>query len=157
MNITTLTEIEFGFDNVEVITMPAQFLKTIGISDIRRCVFGGAVDNGLRVMRRLKADRIRISIDRAVENESLKSFGFAHDTLTGAQLFKRIGQFNDIVDLTLTYDDGTSECIAVPWEDGTKGGEENIFQRSHIANDGSLVIEIGKDFSKEEQSELIGL
>lgn len=84
-NITMLTDIEFGFENVEVVAMPARFLKAIGISDIRRCVFGGdAIDNGL---------------------------------------FKRISQFNDIVDLTLTYEDG------------------------------SLVIEIDKDFCREAQSE----
>lgn len=66
------------------------------------------------------------------------------------ELRKRV-MLNDITWAYVTYDDGSELAFCVPWED--LDAFENTYQQYHYESNGTLVIEIDKNFAKQATEE----
>lgn len=132
-----LKEIEIGFENVEGVKIPAQYVSVLcmdGIKDFRRSFQND--EEGLAMCRGTYAERIILKIDNSAKGKLTSN--------EGNEIFQRLTRYHDIVDIKLKYSDGVEENICSDWEDATKGGEENLLQKNSFDDKGNLIIEIGK-------------
>ena len=113
-----LTEIEIVFENVEFVTVPANFIKDVRAIDIKSCLRG----SGENILRMNYAEEIFLKLDGRA-----------------AAQIDRIQRYDDIAFLKLKFSDGTSENIYASWEGPD---EQNFLQRSHFDAAGDFVVEI---------------
>ncbi len=133
----TVTELEIGFENVEVANIPPEYVMDVRISGMTEFRIMMNDEEKLGVWLRAKdAKRVFMVIDKAVKGKVLTNYD--------NELWERILRYPDIVDIKLKYSDGTEENIYVAWEDGNAGGEINALQKHHFDEEGNLVIKIGK-------------
>lgn len=134
----TVTEVRLGFENVEGVHIPPQYVTDVRIAGIKEWrIISRRGDDELGVFLRAKdAEKFIMVIDKAAKGQVL--------TFEGNELFERITRHADITDIELKYSDGLEENIYVDWEDGNAGGEINALQRHYFDNEGNLVIKIGK-------------
>lgn len=132
-----LKEIEIGFENVEGVKIPAQYVSVLcmdGIKDFRRSFQND--EEGLAMCRGTYAERIILKINKSAKGKLTSN--------EGNEIFQRLTRYRDIVDIKLKYSDGVEETICSDWENATKGGEENLLQNNSCDDGGNLIIEIGK-------------
>ncbi len=149
MNIT-ITEIEIGFENVEVVNIPPEYIMELRIWGMKdwRLIHRNDEEIGgnnelVLFLKRKKAEGVFMKIDKVAKGKIMTSVA---NFITGCEneLFWRIMRYPDIVDLKIKYSDGTEEEIDVDWEDGNKGGEINALQKNAFDDEENLVIKIGK-------------
>ena len=137
-----ITDIEIGFENVEVANVPPKYLVELriwGMRDLRLMLrrndeLDGDNELGLWLKRK-KAEGIVMVIDKAVEGKVLTNYD--------KEFWGRVMRHSDITDIKIKYSDGTEEEVGVAWKDGNAGGEINALQRHYFDDEGNLVIEIG--------------
>lgn len=124
-----LSKIEFYFENCETASLLAPHIDRI-------CVKGTTKDieyvaDNLRETR--ECESIHVKLKKSA-NELYDSFG----RMSENQLFERIAMYDDIVNVTLSYDDGSSDEIRVPYN----GDETNDLQETKTDDEGNLEITI---------------
>ena len=137
-----ITEIEIGFENVEVAKVPSKYvieLRIWGMRDIRLMFrrneeLDGDSELGLWLKRKT-AEGIVMIIDKAVEGKVITNYD--------KDFWWRVIRYPDITDMKIKYSDGTEEEIGTNWEDGNVGGEINALQKHYFDDEGNLVIKIG--------------
>ncbi len=132
-----LKEIEIGFENVEGVKVPAEYVSILcmdGIKNFRRSFQND--EEGLVMLRGTYAERIILKIEKSAKGKLISN--------GGNEIFQRLTRYHDIVDIELKYSDGVEETIRADWEDATKGGEENLLQKNSFDDKENLIIEIGK-------------
>ncbi len=139
----TITEIEIGFENVEVVKVPPKYIMKFlvwGMRDLRLMFrrneeLDGDSELGLWLKRK-EAERIVLIIDKDIEGKVL--------TDCDKEFWWRVTHYPDIVDIKIKYSDGTEEEIQTNWEDVNDEGEENALQEHYFDKEGNLVIKIGE-------------
>lgn len=139
----TITEIEIGFENVEVVKVPPKYIRKFlvwGMRDLRLMFrrneeLDGDSELGLWLKRK-EAERIVLIIDKDIEGKVL--------TDCDKEFWWRVTRYPDIVDIKIKYSDGTEEEIQTNWEDVNDEGEENVLQKYYFDKEGNLVIKIGE-------------
>lgn len=139
----TITEIEIGFENVEVVKVPPKYITKFlvwGMRDLRLMFrrneeLDGDSELGLWLKRK-EAERIVLIIDKDIEGKVL--------TDCDKEFWWRVTHYSDIVDIKIKYSDGTEEEIQTNWEDVNDEGEENALQEHYFDKEGNLVIKIGE-------------
>lgn len=133
---TLLKKIEIVFENVEWIEIPAKFISALrmyNIKNFRRSYKN--FDKSLAVGKFTCADKIFIKIDKAAKEKFFSN--------TGAEIFSRIANYQDITNFDLKYADGFEEKIYA-----IRGGtdEKSNLQKNYFDYEGNLIVEIGKEF-----------
>ena len=126
-----IKEIRFGFENCEVLALPAGSFGRFFLTDIRPEVRRVAVN---MIGRYDRAHRTAIEVFRSGDRE-YSSFGKI------SSAFQRLTEYRDITSIGLLYSDGTEEEFYPVFD----GEEENRFQQNHISAPGNLYILIGQD------------
>ena len=137
-----LKNIVLGFENVEVIDIPACHVQCFELKNIIENRFKEW--NGDLVVCSKKAESATIVLNPKANVELENPWG-DHKTVFG-----RIQAYDDLSDIEIFYDDGTSETVAFVW------GEDdctNRHQSSATTNNGYLMIAIGKDRTAEGEIE----
>ena len=154
-----LRSIELVFENCEVISIPAEHIKSLYIGKTHRQLFGaqmfGSENSPLPLYMRdgIIADDIRLILN---PEGNVKYTTPWNET---SRVFDRLTKWNDITGIDLCFSDDTSESFTALWEDSNEQGEENVYQRSLIdsgrkypSDKGLLILVISKD----NMSELMG-
>lgn len=134
-----LAEIQIGFENAELVAIPAKSILTAdvhGIKNFRRSFSCFDDEKGaprIEIFKGLEAERILLII-RSVDGVSIR-------TTYDNDLFNRIVRRSDITSLTFKYSDGTEELIYTDWQ-GTD--ETNFLQTVYLDCEGNLTINIGQ-------------
>ena len=111
-----LKKIEFGFENVEsgeVSVDAIQDMKIVGLHQVGHRDFH---DGYVSFTENLVADSFLIELDYEMANQNL----------TGERLY----DYDDIVNVTLYFENGTSETINLPWLELRR--DENDWQSSEL-------------------------
>lgn len=117
-----LEKVEFGFENVEsgeVSGDAIQEMKIVGLHQVGHRDFN---DGYVSFTENLEADSFLIELDYEMANQNL--------TDTDEPVGERLHAYNDIVDVTLYFEDGTSETINLPWLELRR--DENDWQSSEL-------------------------
>lgn len=117
-----LKKIEFGFENVESGEAQGdaiQEMKIVGLHQVGHRNFN---DGYVSFTENLEAESFLIEQDYEMANQNL--------TDTDEPMGKRLHAYDDIVDVTLYFEDGTSETINLPWLELRR--DENDWQRSEL-------------------------
>ena len=117
-----LKKIEFGFENVESGEAQGdaiQEMKIVGLHQVGHRDFN---DGYVSFTENLEADSFLIELDYEMANQNL--------TDTDEPVGERLHAYNDIVDVTLYFEDGTSETINLPWLELRR--DENDWQSSEL-------------------------
>ena len=132
----TVTEFEIGFENVEAVKIPPEYVLDVRISGMTEFRIMMNDEGKLGVLLRAKdAKRVFMVIDKAVKGKVITNYD--------KEFWERILRYPDIVDIKVKYSDGTEENIYVAWEDVNDEGEENALQKHYFDDEGNLVIKIG--------------
>lgn len=126
-----LSKIEFYFENCETASLLAPHVDRICVKGTTKDV--EYVAGNLRETR--ECESIHVKLKKSA-NELYDSFG----RMSENQLFERIAMYDDIVSVTLSYDNGSSDEIRVPYD----GEETNDLQETKIDDDGNLEITIAR-------------
>lgn len=117
-----LEKVEFGFENIEsgeVSGDAIQEMKIVGLHQVGHRDFN---DGYVSFTENLEADSFLIELDYEMANQNL--------TDTDEPVGERLHAYNDIVDVTLYFEDGTSETINLPWLELRR--DENDWQSSEL-------------------------
>lgn len=132
-----LNKIEFYFENCETASLLAPHVERIYVKGTAKDVEYMA--GNLR--ETLACESIHVKLKKSA-NELYDSFG----RMSENQLFERIAMYDDIVSVTLSYDDGSSDEIRVPYD----GDETNDLQETKTDNEGNLEITIVRKGDEDE-------
>lgn len=138
-----LNGIDIVFENVESYYIPAKDIKRLGMRNVTRQL---EYDSISQFDERLTCEVLDLELDA----QAMKELPADQWADIGAQdvpsVYERIIRYNDIVSITLHYDDGTEEDINVPW--GRYGDDVNT---AMLANDfdGSLEVSISDEFDHD--------
>lgn len=135
-----IKEIEFVFENCEIIRFKPEELGEFHIGKIRESIDRVAL-NSIATSR--EADDIAIEIFKKAQfKPSVMDSGENKD------YFKRIAAFHDITHFNLIYADDTEDYIGVVWED-SNNDEVNAYQREMYSELGNFYIIISSDKTKD--------
>ena len=136
-----LISIDIGFENCEVVTIPVEHIKSIGMYDIVSGFYKGWYDN--KALETEKANETVIVLSPTANY--LPEQGWFHE---GWNLFKRIQKYNDITDIQIQTSDGNKRRIATLWHE--EDDEINRYQTTNITKDGYLVIVVSQTKTAEQ-------
>ena len=136
-----IKEIEFVFENCEVINFKPEELGEFHIGNIKECVNRVACNS---IAQSKVADDIVIEIFKKAQfKPSVMESGKNIDC------FKRISDFHDITHFNLIYTDNTEDYISVVWEDVGNNDEMNAYQGEMYSDLDNFYIIISSDKTKE--------
>lgn len=136
-----IKEIEFVFENCEVISFKPEELGEFHIGNIKECINRVACNS---IAKSKVADDIAIEIFKKAQfKPSVMESGKNIDC------FKRISDFHDITHFNLMYTDNTEDYISVVWEEDEKNDDINLLQKSMLSDLGNLYIIISSDKTKD--------
>ena len=138
-----ITSVEFCFENVEVMSFDAKYIGRCDIEGVSEAVHRIACNS---IAHFVTADRVAVEIFSEA-NDTYYPMG---DTNSETTKFERILAWDDIVVITLKYDDGSEEEFYVDYDEGAFEGDlgaENINQHVMLSDLGNLYIVIGKDMA----------
>ena len=134
-----VTGMEIIFENCEcsdrltIGDMKESDVYMISIRDIQRSIMTYACNAVCEV---LTPKEISITLNISANRPTQMGITTMDETL-----FQRIQVCPDITHINIYYDNGTEECISVPWTGDSD--YENEVQTSHITDKGRMVIKIG--------------
>lgn len=117
-----LSKIEFAFENVEVGEVPSDAIEDMKFTGLHQIGEQHFEDGAMVFSGNLVAKRFFIKLDYELANQNL--------TNMQEPLGERLYAHNDIVNVTLYCEDGTSETIDLPWSENSN--DDNDWQRSSI-------------------------
>lgn len=117
-----LEKIEFAFESVEIGEVPSEAIEDIRFTGLRQVGDQHFKDGAMIFSQNLVTRRFLIKLDYELANQNYTNY----DEPVG----KRLYEHNDIVDVTLYFEDGTSETVDLPWSENA--GNDNDWQRSSI-------------------------
>lgn len=134
--------IEFGFENCECFTIDAKYFGTLELMDFETQIRRNACNS---ISKTNFVNTVAIEIF-SEGNGDYHPFEIKNETM---KFFDRLQEYNDIVDLTITYSDDTIENYYVDYDEGGDDslGAPNINQHSYMNKFGDLYIVISKDKS----------
>lgn len=136
-----IKEIEFVFENCEVIIFKPEELGEFHIGNIKESI-DRIASNSITTSR--VADDIAIEIFKKAQfKPSWMESGKDIDC------FKRISDFHDLTHFNLVYTDNTEDYISVVWEDAGNNDEINAYQGEMYSDLGNFYIIISSDKTKE--------
>ena len=140
-----LDHIVITFENCENVTIPKQYILSLQIPNatVQRvyrhgviwCEYYGSVD-------------LKLTSEIDTNCYVSPKGGWDHEECTVTQ---RIEKWDDIVYIDLVYEDGSSECLRVPWEDADKDSNSN-YQTSFWAEGNKDYYYISIDESNNPKS-----
>lgn len=133
-----VVSVKVSFENCEYAVIPASCIGMFLLDSVSIVVQRVAV-NAINPMNVAKVVAFELFSEANSQSE-FNSFEKNFD------LFKRISQWDDIVDLELVYDDGSSETFYVDYcSEGNDSGEDNDYQTSYVSEQGNMYVVVGKD------------
>lgn len=117
-----LKKIEFGFENVESGEVSVDAIEDMKIVGLHQVGYRGFSDGYVDFSENLEVDSFLIRLDYELANQNL--------TDTDEPVGERLHAYDNIVDVTLYFEDGTSETINLPWLEIER--DENEWQSSEI-------------------------
>lgn len=117
-----LNKIGFGFENVEVGTIPSDIVEDMQFDDLHEDRHQGFEDGNIVFTNYLTADNFLIKLDYELANQYFTNF----DEPVG----KRLYDHNDIIDVTLYFADNTQERIELAWSENSE--DDNEWQSSQL-------------------------
>lgn len=131
-----LTSITFVLENCEGITIDREHIGDFGCEEITSSITRCACNS---ISKHQYCKAFYIEINKAA-NLHYSSFGLE----STATVFERLRAYNDITGIEITYEDGTSDYILMPWEDADSNGCTNKLQSSMVSDCEDLYIYIGE-------------
>lgn len=129
-----LKYLQIGFENCEVITLPANEIASLDIENITKTLAKDWYTN--MIIQKTKASDIVLILLPDANHFYAR---LAKDNKT---VFDRIRERDDVTDITFIYVTAESESIVVKWDD--KDDYSNKNQTTAVLSDGSLVVAIGE-------------
>ena len=138
--MTDVKSIEFGFENCECFTIDAKYFGTLELMDFQTQIRRNACNS---ISKTNFVNTVAMEIF-SEGNGDYHPFGIENEAM---KFFDRLQEYNDIVDLTITYSDDTVESYYVDYDEGEDDslGAPNINQHSYMNKFGDLYIVISKD------------
>lgn len=140
-----IKEIHLELENVETIKIPAKYILNFVASDNRKLIFGHK--------DYLSENEIYNEIAIIISNEIVGFEG--HDSWMTEheynELNKYISSREDIVSISIIYEDETQKTLYANWSDYDE--YDNEFQHNYINEDGDVLITIGLSEDKRIKME----
>ena len=145
-----LKSIEFQFENCEYVTINGAYVWNFVVDDINKS-FERVAMNAVEPLEICNKFLIEFSDDANKISNVVNSSDFEnlYDTV-----FERITKYNDItgIDFVLVDNEGKEQeyFYSLNWEDADHNGEENLYQKSYVSDNGFLYLVVGKDLKIED-------
>lgn len=133
-----------GLENLEQIALQADMIGVLDINDVKRTINRVSSD---AIDRYFVTDRVSIEILPNGDHEINGPVEDSTEETKPETVFNRLRQWNDIVLISLLYEDGSTEDIYPPY---LNENDSNVYQSSYLSDGGHLYISINKDRESAE-------
>lgn len=130
----TFESIEIGFENLESVNIPAEFVRTVSLTGITRELHNDWFSRKTWEFER--ASDAVIVLDKSANDFKLK------ETYNAKTIYERIIKWSDITTVEFRYFDQSIRRISVDWEDDKICS--NSYQTTTILENGDLLIVVSK-------------